>query len=56
MYDFDKSTDRKKTNAFKWKALKNLYGDEELYPMWVADMEFETAPAVKIRILERSEQ
>ena len=56
MYDFDKSTDRKKTNAFKWKALKNLYGDEELYPMWVADMEFETAPAVKRRILERAEQ
>ncbi len=56
MFDFDKDTARKETNAFKWKALKNLYGDESLYPMWVADMEFETSPAIKKRILDRAQE
>lgn len=48
-YDFDKLTDRKNTNSLKWNVAEN-----EL-PMWVADMDFETAPEIKAAICERAE-
>ena len=40
MYDFSKLTNRKETNSLKWDVEAN-----EL-PMWVADMDFETAPEI----------
>lgn len=40
MYDFSKLTNRKETNSLKWDVEIN-----EL-PMWVADMDFETAPEI----------
>lgn len=40
-YDFDKLVDRKHTNSLKWDVKPG-----EL-PLWVADMDFETAPCVK---------
>lgn len=46
-FDFDKLTDRFNTNSAKW-SVKN----EEL-PMWVADMDFETSPAIVQRMQER---
>lgn len=47
-YDFDQIIDRRNTNSLKWNV-----GEEEL-PMWVADMDFETAPPVKAAILKRA--
>ncbi len=49
MYDFDHVTDRRNTASLKWDVKEN-----EL-PMWVADMDFETAPAVKEAVLRRAE-
>ena len=49
MYDFDKITDRSGTLSYKWDVK-----DGEL-PMWVADMDFEVAPAIKRAITERAE-
>ncbi len=49
-YDFDKIIDRRGTGSLKWNV-----GEGEL-PMWVADMDFETAPAVKEAILEKARQ
>lgn len=46
-YDFDKMTDRWNTGSMKWAVNEN-----EL-PMWVADMDFETAPAVKAALERR---
>lgn len=40
-YDFDRMTDRFGTQSYKWDVEKN-----EL-PMWVADMDFETAPEIR---------
>lgn len=40
IYDFSKLTNRYHTNSLKWDANK-----DEL-PMWVADMDFETAPEI----------
>ena len=47
-YDFDKVIDRSGTYSEKWKIK-----DGEL-PMWVADMDFETAPEIKEEILKRA--
>ena len=42
-YDFDKIIDRRQTGSTKWDGsiLKNLYGDEDVLPLWLADMDFE---------------
>lgn len=47
-YDFDKIIDRRGTNSLKWDVPEN-----EL-PMWVADMDFETAPEIQKAILDRA--
>ncbi len=40
MYNFDEVIDRRNTNSYKWNV-----ADNEL-AMWVADMDFKTAPCV----------
>ena len=40
MYDFDTVVDRRNTGSLKWDVAEN-----EL-PMWVADMDFQTAPCI----------
>lgn len=39
-YSFDKVINRKLTTAYKWNY------SEDIIPMWVADMDFETAPEI----------
>lgn len=41
-YDFDKIVDRRGSNCLKYDALKQRYGRDDLYSLWVADMDFET--------------
>ena len=41
-YDFDKIIDRRGTGALKYDVLEERYGDADLLPLWVADMDFET--------------
>ena len=45
-YDFDRMTDRRDTGSYKW----DISADE--LPMWVADMDFQTAPEI-IRSVEQ---
>lgn len=40
-YDFDKTIDRRATNSYKWDS-----APDGVLPMWVADMDFRTAPAI----------
>ncbi|NCB93050.1 MAG: pyridoxal phosphate-dependent aminotransferase [Clostridia bacterium] len=47
-YDFDKVIDRRNTGSMKWDV-----GCDEL-PMWVADMDFQTAPEIIEAIHERT--
>ena len=49
-YNFDKRTDRRNTGCMKWDVKEN-----EL-PMWVADMDFETAPQITQALIKRAEQ
>ena len=48
-YDFDKIIDRRNSNSYKWNVEKNELA------LWVADMDFETAPCIKNAIITRAE-
>ena len=48
-YDFDTIINRKDTNSLKWDI-----ADGEL-PMWVADMDFKTAPEITQALIKRAE-
>ena len=48
-FDFDKSIDRRGTNCVKWDEMPS----NEIIPLWVADMDFETAPCVQQALKER---
>ena len=52
-YDFDEIIDRKGTGALKIEALKERYGDPDLMPLWVADMEFETPKFITDALKQR---
>jgi len=40
------AVDRRNTVSLKWDLLEQRFGNTDLVPMWVADMEFRTADAV----------
>lgn len=42
-YDFDKIIPRRGTNSYKWDSSPM---DKDVLPLWVADMDFRTAPAI----------
>lgn len=42
VYNFDEITNRRNTASLKWDTVE----DESVIPLWVADMDFRTAPAV----------
>ena len=54
-YDFDKTVERRGTGAIKTDALKKVFGKEDLIPMWVADMDFETPDFIVDALKERLE-
>lgn len=39
-YNFDEIIERRGTNSYKWDLVK----EDGVIPMWVADMDFQTAP------------
>ncbi|RDY24357.1 pyridoxal phosphate-dependent aminotransferase [Romboutsia maritimum] len=45
-YNFDKKVDRIKNNSAKWNEMGKNFGHNDLLPMWIADMDFETAPEI----------
>lgn len=54
-YDFDKVTERKGTGAIKTDALGKVYGKDDLIPLWVADMDFETPDFIVEALKKRME-
>ena len=47
-FDFDEVVERRGTHSVKWDGMKARFGldDPDLIPMWVADMDFRSPPAV----------
>ena len=48
-YNFDQIVERRGTNCVKWDE----FSDPDIIPLWVADMDFETAPCVLQALRER---
>lgn len=53
-YDFDRVLDRLNTDSYKWDQSEKLFGSKDILPLWVADMDFESPPAVKEALLRRA--
>lgn len=54
-YDFDKVIDRKDTGSTKWDDLDRVFGETDVLPMWVADMDFPSPLPVIEAIKKRAE-
>lgn len=55
VYNFDKIIDRKGTGAVKFDAIEKVFGKDDLLPLWVADMDFETPDFIVEAMKERLE-
>ena len=47
--------DRKNTASRKWDDVKTVFGNENILPMWIADMDFASPPPVQAAIRQRAE-
>ncbi len=45
-FDFDTILDRRRTGSYKWDFCERAFGEKDVIPMWVADMDFAAPPAV----------
>lgn len=57
MYNFDKIIKRSHTSSIKWdpEVLLTTFGTEDSLPLWIADMDFEAAPAIKKAMIKVAE-
>ena len=54
-YNFDEVIDRRHTDSVKWDGMQDMWGRTDLIPLWVADMDFATAPFITEAIRKRCE-
>lgn len=54
MYNFDKVIERRGTASVKWDQVETMFGQADILPMWVADMDFEAPPAAIEAMKERA--
>ena len=54
-YDFDKIINRADTNCVKYDLRQQVFGNPNVLPMWVADMDFETPDFVREAVIRRAE-
>ena len=51
-FDFDTAVNRRGTSSAKW----DKYGGKDIIPMWVADMDFRSPPAIVEALHKRIDQ
>lgn len=52
-FDFDQIVNRRGTSCVKWDAADRAYRGTDLLPMWIADMDFATAPGIQEEMHKR---
>lgn len=52
-YDFDEIVPRKHTDCLKYDNVKEMFGTDEILPMWIADMDFRTPAFIVDAIRKR---
>ena len=55
MMNFESLPNRKGTRSVKWDLVKDMFGSEDIQPMWVADMDLEIADPIKKALVDRIE-
>ncbi|AFH42667.1 pyridoxal phosphate-dependent aminotransferase [Fervidicoccus fontis] len=55
MSNFDKIVERRGTGSEKWDFLSRTFGSDDLIPMWIADMDFQSPKPVIDAIIKRAE-
>ncbi|MHA7965965.1 MalY/PatB family protein [Paenibacillus sp. CAU 1782] len=53
-FDFDTLIDRRNTRSYKWDQCEVLFGSKDILPLWVADMDFPSPPAVQEVLKKRA--
>jgi len=53
--DFDKVIDRRNTCSYKWHSKNHGLDDDQIIPMWVADMDFRCAEPIVSAVVKRAE-
>lgn len=53
-FDFDAAVDRTGTSCRKWDARRDVFGTEDILPMWIADMDLACPPAVTEALQKRA--
>ena len=51
---FDQVVDRRNTDCIKWDGVLEVFGREDVLPMWVADMDFRPPETVIKAVMERA--
>lgn len=54
-YNFDHIIDRNGTRSVKTDNVKSVFGHEDILPLWVADMDFRSPPAITEALRKRAE-
>ncbi len=52
--NFDRDINRADTASVKYDGRKNMFGTDEVIPLWIADMDFAAPPAVTRALAERA--
>ena len=52
-YNFDTELNRRGSGALKYDALQERFGNSDLFPMWVADMDFAVCNEITESIIRR---
>ncbi len=55
-YCFNEKIDRSKNHSAKWAELGTKFGTDDLFPMWIADMDIKTAPEIIDAMREKLDQ
>lgn len=53
-YNFDEIISRENSNSVKFDLRKEYFGNEDVLPMWVADMDFATPEFIREAVMERA--
>ena len=53
-FDFDRPVERRGTLSYKWDQSEKLFGDPDVLPLWVADMDFPCPPEVVEAVCRRA--
>lgn len=56
LHNFNEKIDRKNNHSAKWEEIGKNFVSDDLWPMWIADMDLKTAPKVTEAVEKKSKE